>query len=148
MATYIGFSTKNVNNVRNFVGTGTDGGSGLLPKPYQSGKKFKLTDEQLVIEDFINALNIPQGQKPGKPSYGTTLWSFIFEPNTLDVRQALTAEITRVAQLDPRINLNSVEVYNQDHGIFIELEMAVIPINKALTFSIFFDPKTNSAFGS
>jgi phage baseplate assembly protein W len=150
MASYIGFSTKNVNKVRNFVGTGTDGGSGLLAKSpqFQIGKKFKLTDEQLVITDFINALNIPQGQKPGKPSYGTTLWSFIFEPNTVDVRQALSNEVKRVAQLDPRINLNSLEVYDQESGILIELEIAVVPFNNALTFSIFFDPTTNSAFGS
>ena len=24
------------------------------------------------------------GQKPGQPSYGTTLWSFVFEPNVPD----------------------------------------------------------------
>jgi phage baseplate assembly protein W len=147
MSTYIGFSTKDVNSVRKTVPTGVDGGSTLVAKP-SSRKRFKLTDEKLVITDFINALNIPQGQKPGRPSYGTTLWSFIFEPNTLDIRQALTAEVTRVAQLDPRINLNSLEVYNQDHGILIQLEMAIAPFNNAMTFNLFFDPKTNSVFGS
>jgi len=147
MSTYIGFSTKDVNSVRKTVPTGVDGGSTLVAKP-SSRKRFKLTDEQLVITDFINALNIPQGQKPGRPSYGTTLWSFIFEPNTLDVRQALVAEVTRVAQLDPRINLNSLEVYNQDHGILLQLEMAIEPFNNAMTFNLFFDPKTNSVFGS
>ena len=42
----------------------------------------------LSIENilFINALNISQGQLPGKPGYGTTLWSFIFDPNTADVQ--------------------------------------------------------------
>jgi phage baseplate assembly protein W len=147
MATYIGFSTKNVNAIRKTVPTGTDGGSNILAKSL-SRKRFKLTDEELVINDFINALNIPQGQKPGKPSYGTTLWSFIFEPNTLDVRQALATEVKRVAQLDPRIELNSLEVYNQDHGILIQLEMAIAPFNDAMTFDLFFDPKTNSVFGS
>jgi len=147
MATYIGFSTKNVNAIRKTVPTGTDGGSNILAKS-SSRKRFKLTDEELVINDFINALNIPQGQKPGKPSYGTTLWSFIFEPNTLDVRQALANEVKRVAQLDPRIELNSLEVYNQDHGILIQLEMAIAPFNDVMTFDLFFDPKTNSVFGS
>jgi len=148
MASYIGFSTKNVNKVRDFVGTGTEGGSTLLAKPFQPGKKFKLTDEELVITDLINALNIPQGQKPGKPSYGTSLWSFIFEPNTVDVRQALSNEIKRVVQLDPRLILNTLEVFNQENGILIQLELAIAPFNEALTFSIFFDPTTNSAFGS
>lgn len=147
MSTYIGFSTKNVNTVRKTVPTGVDGGSTLLAKP-SPRKRFKITDEELVITEFINALNIPQGQKPGKPSYGTTLWSFIFEPNTIDVRQALTTEVTRVAQLDPRINLNSVEVYNQDHGILLQLEMAIYPFNSAMTVELFFDPNSNSVYSS
>jgi phage baseplate assembly protein W len=145
MATYIGFSTKNVNQIRKLVDTGVDGGSTVSTKSF-SKKRFTLSDEQLVINDFINALNIPQGQKPGKPSYGTTLWSFIFEPNTTDVRNALSAEISRVAQLDPRINLNSLEVYNQENGILVQLEMAISPFNNAMTFNLFFDPKTNSVF--
>ena len=48
-------------------------------------------------QDFINALNIHQGSKPGNPAYGTSLWSFIFEPNTDDIRLALEEEIKRVA---------------------------------------------------
>jgi len=148
MASYIGFSTKNMNKVRNFVQTGTEGGTSLIAKPFQLDRKVRLTDEQLVIDDFINALNIPQGQKPGKPSYGTTLWSFIFEPNTIDVQQELSAEVSRIAALDPRINLNSVSVSTQDSGILVELELAIIPFNQAQSFSIFFDPTTSTAFGS
>jgi len=150
MASYIGFSTKTINQVRDFIQiqTGTDGGSSILAKPFQASKTFKLTDEQLVITDFINALNIPQGQKPGNPGYGTTLWSFIFEPNTIDVQRDLTTEIRRVAALDSRIDLNTVTVSNQDNGILMELELAVIPFNTALNINIFFDPNTNTAFGS
>jgi len=148
MASYIGFSTKNMNKVRNFVQPGTEGGTSLIAKPFQLDRKVRLTDEQLVIDDFINALNIPQGQKPGKPSYGTTLWSFIFEPNTIDVQQELSAEVSRIAALDPRINLNSVSVSTQDSGILVELELAIIPFNQAQSFSIFFDPTTSTAFGS
>jgi phage baseplate assembly protein W len=137
-----------MNKVRNFVQTGTEGGSSAIAKSFQLDRKVRLTDEQLVIDDFINALNIPQGQKPGKPSYGTTLWSFIFEPNTIDVRQELSDEVARVAALDPRINLNSVSVSTQDSGILVELELAIVPFNQAQSFSIFFDPTTSTAFGS
>jgi len=137
-----------MNKVRNFVQPGTEGGTSLIAKPFQLDRKVRLTDEQLVIDDFINALNIPQGQKPGKPSYGTTLWSFIFEPNTIDVQQELSAEVSRIAALDPRINLNSVSVSTQDSGILVELELAIIPFNQAQSFSIFFDPTTSTAFGS
>jgi hypothetical protein len=149
MSTFFGFNTQNIDQVRTNLNRGVDGGSNLV-KNYPvttSGKKFRLSDTDLVIRDFINALNIPQGQKPGKPEYGTTLWSFVFEPNVPDVRGQLEREIQRVASLDPRIELNTVTAYPQDEGILIELDMAVTPFNDPMTLSIMFDQKTSSAFG-
>lgn len=148
MATFIGFSTQHAENIRSTqIEPGVDGGGGSLPKSIRVGKKFRTTDEELVILDFINALNIPQGQKPGRPDYGTSLWSFIFEPNTLDTRVQLENEIKRMAQLDPRLILNSVITYPQEHGILIEVEIAVSPFNNALQLAIFFDQNASKAFG-
>ena len=91
MATYIGFSTQHVNEIRQNRDTNNTGVSGglSLNSPLKSKNKFRTIDEELVIQDFINALNIHQGSKPGNPAYGTSLWSFIFEPNTDDVRSTL-----------------------------------------------------------
>ena len=116
-----------------------------MVQPIVYGKKFRMVDEKLVIQDFINALNIQQGQKVGNPAYGTSLWSFVFEPNTVDVRFQLETEIRRVAGLDPRMILNSVKTYPQENGILIELEMAVTPFNNAQTLSVFFSNASGSA---
>ena len=97
------------------------------------------------MRDFINALNIQQGQKVGKPEYGTTLWSFVFEPNTPDTQFQLENEIRRIANLDPRLVLNSVKAYPQENGILIELEMAIAPFNQAFLLNVFFDNATNNA---
>ena len=97
------------------------------------------------MQDFVNALNIPQGQKVGQPQYGTTLWSFVFEPNTFDVQNRLEAEIRRVASLDPRLELNYVRAFPQENGILIEIELAVTPFNNPNQLSIFFDNNTNRA---
>ena len=146
MATFIGFNTQNADAVRTTqVNTGVDGGAGSINKPIRYGKKFRLTDHELVIQDFINALNIPQGQKPGNPSYGTTLWSFIFEPNTLDTRIQLENEIRRVASENPRIDLNSVTVFPQENGILIETELAISPFNDVMELAIYFDQSTSQA---
>lgn len=146
MATYIGFSTINANKPRSSnLNQGIDGGSGSTTKSIVLGKKFRLVDQPLVIQDFINALNIPQGQKVGNPGYGTTLWSFIFEPNTADVQFQLQAEIQRVASLDPRMIVNQVQAYPQENGILIEVELAISPFNNAQTLSIFFDNASQTA---
>lgn len=148
MATYIGFSTKNANRPRtNNTQPGVDGGSGSIISPIVYGKKYKMTDEELVMQDFINALNIPQGQKVGNPNFGTTLWGFIFEPNTPDVQLELESEIRRMASFDPRITLNTVKAYPKDNGILLEVEIALKPSNQVQNLQLFFDQSTSTAFG-
>jgi phage baseplate assembly protein W len=146
MATYIGFSTINANKPKTTnIPTGVDGGFGSLNKPIVFGKKYRLLDTELVIQDFINALNIRQGEKVGQPEYGTTLWSFVFEPNTTDVQFQLETEIRRVASIDPRITLNYVKAFPKENGILLEVEMAANPINDPVILSIFFNPQNNKA---
>jgi phage baseplate assembly protein W len=147
MSTFYGFSTSQADSVRSIqINAGVDGGAGSVTNPIRVGKKFRVVDQDLVLLDFINSLNIPQGQKPGKPDYGTTLWTFIFEPNTLDTQIQLETEVKRVASTDPRLILNSVIAYPQDNGILLETEIAVSPFNNPTTLAIYFDQSTNSAY--
>jgi phage baseplate assembly protein W len=146
MPTFIGFSTQQLDAVRSSqVQSGVDGGAGSITNSLKLTKKYRTVDQELVVRDLLNALNIPQGQKIGRPEYGTSLWSFIFEPNTFDVQIQLEAEVRRVVSLDPRIQLNSVVSYPQDNGILIELEMAITPFNDVLQLAVLFDQNANRA---
>lgn len=146
MPSYIGFSTINANQPKSTsLNVGVDGGTGSLVQPVIIGKKYAIVDAPLVIRDFVNALNIRQGEKVGQPQYGTTLWSFVFEPNTADVQFQLENEIRRVASLDPRMIVNSVKAYPQDLGILLEVELAVVPFNQATSLNVFFNNATNTA---
>jgi phage baseplate assembly protein W len=146
MPSYIGFSTIGSDQPRSKDLTeGISGGVVRVFAPVIVGKKFRLVDEQLVLQDFLNALNISQGQKVGQPEYGTTLWSFVFEPDTIDVQTKLQEEITRLVSLDPRMTLNTVSAYPQENGILIEMEIAVLPFNNPSVVNIFFDNLTSKA---
>jgi len=146
MPSYVGFSTINANKPRTISrNTGVDGGNGSVLQPIVFGKKYASVDSPLVIQDFVNALNIRQGEKVGQPGYGTSLWSFVFEPNTADVQFQLENEIRRVASQDPRMILNSVKAYPQENGILLEVELAVSPFNQATLLSVFFNSATNVA---
>ena len=46
-------------------------------------KNYTLTDFELIKADLLNALNIRQGEVPGRPDVGTSMWSLMFEPQTL-----------------------------------------------------------------
>ena len=137
MATYVGFSTINANQPRYIKINGVDGGMGGVVNSPRLGKKYRLTDDKLVIRDFVNAFNIKQGDKVGQPGYGTNIWNFVFDPNTADVREQVENEIRRVAGLDPRLTIGSIGVFSHDHGILIELQMVISPYNNEVQFEFF-----------
>jgi phage baseplate assembly protein W len=146
MPQYLGFSTINANKPRTTnAPNGVDGGPGGIRQPIIWGKKFALTDEKLVIQDFLNALNIRLGEKVGQPQYGTTLWDFVFEPNTIEVQGQLETELRRVANLDPRLQVNTVKASPVQNGILVELQVAVAPFNNPQVLSVFFNSGLNSA---
>ena len=149
MPTFMGFSTQQANKIRTtpIANPGVSGG-GYNPNPAPAyTKKFTIVDQQLVIQDLINSFNILQGQKPGMPSYGTTIWSYIFEPNTLSTQTDLKNEIARVVGLDPRIVLNSITIVPQNNGILAQVELAVTPFNDPTVLSILFDQQASVAYG-
>lgn len=121
MPTFIGFSTIN------------------------QSKKFTLVDTELIKRDFLNALNIQQGSVPGRPGYGTLIWSYIFENQTPETEQALLAEIQRVAGGDPRIYVSNATSYPQDNGLLIEVELQVVPSQTSERLAIFFDQQSRRA---
>ena len=146
MPTYIGFSTIGANEPKTTnASTGIDGGVGGVLKPVIPGKKYRLVDEPLVIRDFLNALNIQQGQKVGNPGYGSSIWSYVFEPNDADTRLKIENEIRRIASSDPRLIINTVKSYAQDNGILLEVELAIAPFNNAEILNVFFNNLTNTA---
>ena len=108
-------------------------------------KKFTLTDFELIKRDLLNAFNIRQGQLPGRPAYGTVLWDFLFENQLEELQTGIVNEIQRVAGGDPRIYINDTQVYPQDNGILIEIQLQVIPSSDAQRLSIFFDLQQRSA---
>jgi phage baseplate assembly protein W len=115
MTTFIGFNTINQN------------------------KYFTLTDFELIKRDLLNAFNIRQGELVGRPAYGTTLWDMLFENQTQDTLQSMYTEIQRVAAGDPRIYISALEVFPQENGLLIQLELTVVSTTDAQRLSIFFD---------
>jgi phage baseplate assembly protein W len=121
MPTFIGFNTQN------------------------QFKKFTLVDGELIKRDLLNAFNITQGQLPGRPGYGTTLWDFLFENQDQVTMAAILREIQRVAGGDPRVYLSDVNVYPQENGVLIELEVQFVPNTDAQLLSVFFDQQQRRA---
>lgn len=108
-------------------------------------KKFTLTDAALVKRDLLNAFNIRQGQLPGRPSYGTMLWDFIFDSQTTETETAIQTEIQRVAGGDPRLQISNIEVFPQQNGILLQVEIVILPSTDAERLLIFFNQESRRA---
>ena len=108
-------------------------------------KKFTLVDTELIKRDLLNAFNIRQGQLPGRPEYGTSLWDNLFENITDELVNSINREVQRVAGGDPSLQVISSYVYAQDNGMLIELEIQYAPSSDAERLAIFFDQLTRSA---
>jgi len=121
MATFIGFNTIGQN------------------------KQFTAVDYDLIKIDLLNAFNIRQGELVGRPGYGTLIWNYVFENQTPETEQAIYREIQRVAGGDPRIYINSINMYPQENGILIELSIIVVPSTNAQRLSIFFNQQQRNA---
>jgi phage baseplate assembly protein W len=121
MPTFIGFSTIN------------------------QSKKFTLTDFELIKRDLYNALNISQGELPGRPGYGTIIWSYVFESQSPETERMILAELQRVAGGDPRLYISDAQVYPQNNGMLIELLVQVVASETAERLSIFFDQESRRA---
>ncbi len=108
-------------------------------------KKFTLTDNELIKRDLLNALSIREGELPGRPSFGTRLWNFIFEPNTPDIVRQITAELERTVTYDPRIRIEDVIVTTDPNGVILELVVAFVPDLNPEVLQIKFDEESQTA---
>jgi phage baseplate assembly protein W len=108
-------------------------------------KKFTLVDFDLIKRDLLNAFNIQQGQLVGRPGYGTVIWNYLFENQLEETERGIVNEIQRVAGGDPRLFVDSIELFPQENGILIQLAVSVVPGTDAQLLSIFFDQQTRRA---
>ena len=121
MTTFVGFNTQN------------------------QYKKFTLVDFELVKRDLLNAFNIRQGQLPGRHAYVTILWNYLFENQVDAVQQGIINEVQRVAGGDPRIFISNINVYPQENGMLIELEIQTVGGVNAEILNVFFNQVSRSA---
>lgn len=110
-------------------------------------KSYTVTDFDLIKRDLLNALNIRQGEMPGRPDVGTSMWALIYEPQSAETSRAINTEIQRVVAQDPRISISDINVFAQENGIQVELEVQTVAGQESQLLELFFDnEKQRAAF--
>lgn len=111
---------------------------------YNRFKKFRLTDFELAKQDLFNHFHIRKGEKLMNPNFGTIIWNVLFEPFTEEIKSAIVEDINKIVRYDPRINVDSVEVTQFDHGLQVNLSLTYIPTDQTGLMKMRFDQNNDS----
>ncbi len=90
-------------------------------------KKFRLVDFELIKRDLLNSFLIREGTMPGRPDVGTNIWAYVFEPNDENVSAKIKNEVTRLVEMDPRLQLDSVNVKSIQNSVLVEVNVVILP---------------------
>ena len=106
---------------------------------YRRRKRFTVTDFDLVKQDVFNHFSIRRGEKLMRPTFGTRIWDYLYEPFDADLVATIEEECRRVCESDPRVTLESVEVKAYQHGLAIRLVMVFTNLNLVDELRLNFD---------
>jgi len=93
-------------NAADLFGTGIS-----FPPRVENGALALSAGERNVRESITVILRTQLGERLRRPTFGSGLATYLFEPNTLTTRHAVQMEIERaLAHWEPRIKVESVTV--------------------------------------
>ena len=102
-------------------------------------KDSKLYDIELVKQDLLNHFNIRKGEKLENPDFGTLIWEYLFDPLDDDTRNLVLAEVEAVIAYDPRVQLDSLEVNDFEHGLQIKIGLIYVYYGIGENLNLLFD---------
>lgn len=88
---------------------------------------LKLYDIELIKQDLINHFMTKKGERVMNPSYGSEIWSLIFEPFNESIKDQIIADVKNVISSEPRVRLINLNVSEFEYGIAVEALLDYIP---------------------
>ncbi len=118
-------------------------GSKRLFRGFSSVEKItpntEITDVDLVKRDLLNHFFTIKGERVMRPEFGSTIWELLFEPFDSTTREAIIADAQEIASQEPRVELDSLDVIEFEHGIRLSFVLLYVPLKALGTFEIEFD---------
>jgi len=115
----------------------------ITRKPYfvgfntvnQPNPPYSLTNIELVKRDLENHFATPMGSRVMLPNFGTRIYDFLFDPFDDYTKNSIIEDAVRVVQSDPRVELVSIDVYQEDQALNIIMVLLFQP--EAVTDNLF-----------
>lgn len=115
----------------------------ITRKPYfvgfntvdQSNPPYNLNNVELIKRDLNNVFATPLGSRVMLPNFGTRIYEFLFDPFDEYTKKAIIADAVNVIQTDPRVELVSIDVYQEDQALNIIMVLLFKP--ESITDNLF-----------
>ena len=120
----------------------------ITRKPYfvgfntvgQPNPPYSLTNLELVKRDISNHFATPVGARLMLPGYGTHIYDYLFDPFDEYTKNAIIEDAVRVVQSEPRVELVTIDVFQEDQALTIAMVLLFKPEsvtdNLFVTFSL------------
>jgi phage baseplate assembly protein W len=92
--------------------------------------RTRLYDIELVKRDILNHLFTKKGERIMNPEFGSIIHDLLFEPFTQSVRDRIVNDIKNIAEFDPRVEIVSIDVNEEEYGITVNLNLKFLPFNE------------------
>jgi phage baseplate assembly protein W len=101
----------------------------------------QLADIAIVNQDLLNVFYTRKNERVMMPGYGFGGWDYLFEPID-QVRDIIISEAQQVINNDPRVQIQSINVAQQQFGLSIQMTLFYVPWQAIGTFEINFDNRS------
>lgn len=99
----------------------------------------KIYDFDLVKQDIINHFNTRKGERVMNPTFGTIIWDILFEPFTPEIKLAVSDDISKICNSDPRAVPIQININEQDYGLLLEITLLFVATNQTSNMKLTFD---------
>lgn len=112
----------------------------------QPNPPYSLTNLELVKRDILNHFATPMGSRLMLPSFGTRIFEYLFDPFDEYTRNAIIEDAVRVVGTDPRVELVSVDVFQEDQALNVIMVVLFKPESVTDNLFVTFSLKDNETF--
>ena len=121
----------------------------ILFKGYSSKTKVrKLQDIDLAKQDLINHFNTKKGERIMDPTFGSIIWSLLFEPYNEVTESAVEQDCIDIVNQDPRWRLKSVSSYSNQNAISVKMTLSYNPTDLEDVLELNFDQQLSNSSSS
>lgn len=89
-------------------------------------RDWSVTDINCIKRDMLNQFATAMGERLMRPDFGCRIWDWLDDQMDDVLRQKIVQEAIRVVKCEPRVNYISVNLFEYDNGIRIEIMVEYI----------------------